>query len=162
MNSKLVNNTIQFLKFPENLSFSWLQLKMAQNLHFYVILKTDCGLKHTQNKNGPSEYIFRDTNFAKITLRIKSVWGCKWVKYQRNFFLFLPIRIIKAIFNRLNLRLSQKVTQLDTFLSKLCCILLIFFFVQKCKKKHFEWDNDIQIVFVRNYGLILNSFLWTQ
>ena len=29
-------------------------------------------------------------------------------------------RIIKAIFNRLNLRLSQKITHLDTFLNKLC------------------------------------------
>ena len=41
--------------------------------------------------------------------------GCKWVK-----FLFYHFCIIKAIFNRLNLRLSQKITHLDTFLDKLC------------------------------------------
>ena len=31
-----------------------------------------------------------------------------------------PIRIIKAIFNRLNSRLSQKAGLLDTFLNKVC------------------------------------------
>ena len=35
-------------------------------------------------------------------------------------FIFYPFRIIKAIFNRLNLRLSQKITHLDTFLDNFC------------------------------------------
>ena len=34
--------------------------------------------------------------------------------YQCNLFLFYPFRIIKALFNRLNLRLSQK-SNSDTF-----------------------------------------------
>ena len=51
--------------------------------------------------------------------------------YQCNLFLFYPFCIIKAIFNHLNLRLSKKVTQLDTFLNNLCSSMqssvLIFF-----------------------------------
>ena len=47
--------------------------------------------------------------------------GCKWVKYQCNLFLFYHFRILNAIFNRLNLRLSQKVIHLNTFFEKLCC-----------------------------------------
>ena len=41
-------------------------------------------------------------------------------EYQCNLFRLYPFRIIKAICNRLNLRLSQKTIQLDTFLIKLC------------------------------------------
>ena len=58
---------------------------------------------------------FRQQKRLKIHIR-----GCKWVKYQCNLFLFYPFRIIKAVFNRLNLRLSQRITHLDTFLKKLC------------------------------------------
>ena len=39
------------------------------------------------------------------------------ISLHRNLFLFYPFRIMKAIFNRLNLRLLQKVTHLDTFLN---------------------------------------------
>ena len=42
------------------------------------------------------------------------------VSMQCNLFLFYPFRTIKAKFNRLNLRLSQKITHLDTFLNKVC------------------------------------------
>ena len=37
-----------------------------------------------------------------------------------NFFLFYPDHVIKAVFNRLNLRLSQTAGLLDAFLYKLC------------------------------------------
>ena len=38
-------------------------------------------------------------------------------KFQRYLFPFYPFRIIKTIFNRLNLRLSQKHYSLGPFLS---------------------------------------------
>ena len=58
---------------------------------------------------------FWHQNRLKINIK-----GCKWVKYQYNLFIFYPYCITKAIFNWLNLRLSQKSDSLDTFLNKLC------------------------------------------
>ena len=62
--------------------------------------------------------IFCDKIFVKITWASKLfeifIRGCKWVKYQYKVFLF------KAIFNRLNLRLSQKSDSLDAFFNELC------------------------------------------
>ena len=45
--------------------------------------------------------------------------GCKWVKYQCNLFLLYPYHIIKAIFNRSNLHLSQKSNSFRYILNKL-------------------------------------------
>ena len=46
-------------------------------------------------------------------------------KISIKFAPFYPYGIIKAIFNRLNLLLSQKSDSQDTFLNKLCSKLLL-------------------------------------
>ena len=69
--------------------------------------------------------------------------GVNEKNYQSNLFPFNPFRIIMAVFNRLNLHLSQKKTQLDTFLNKLCSrprhkepILSERLSIRKCLKKN--------------------------
>ena len=47
-----------------------------------------------------------------------NIRGSKWVKYQHKLLLFYPYRIIKAIFNRFNLRLSQKGDSLCRYILK--------------------------------------------
>ena len=72
-------------------------------------------LKHTlkdkNDSNGPAflrqkfyQNHFEHQNRLKIHIE-----ECKWLNYQYNFFLFHPYCIIKAIFNNLNLRLTQKI-----------------------------------------------------
>ena len=47
---------------------------------------------------------------------------------------FFPYRIIEAIFNRLNLRFSQKAFHLDTFLNKSCSTFLVTTSLKKLTK----------------------------
>ena len=70
-------------------------------------------LKHIIDKNGSKEPAFLWQKFGQNQFGYQNrfkihIRGCEWVKYWFNLFLFYPFRIIKAIFNRLNLLLSQK------------------------------------------------------
>ena len=55
----------------------------------------------------------------------------------RNLLLFHPYHIVKAIFNRLNLRLSQKSDPLDTFLNKFYSSIKYFLCVYLINIGHF-------------------------
>ena len=70
--------------------------------------------------------------------------GCKWAKYQCNWFLFYPFCIIRAIFNRLNLRLSQKSTHLDTFL-KNCALVTFQLFRNWCNAVILSWITECNL-----------------
>ena len=88
-------------------------------------------------------WIFFCQNHFGQQKRLKiHIRGCKWVKYQCNLLLFSPFRIIKAIFNRLNLRLSQKNSSLR-YINKWCSNYLkgvpIWCLFLKLILKYFQW-----------------------
>ena len=87
---------------------------------------------------------------------IKIVWihirECKWVQYQHNVLLFYQYDIITAIFNRLNLRLSQKSDSLDTFL-KINCALDNFWRMRSKNNLYVRANKPFQLVMIRSLNV---------